>query len=490
VSSADIGTIRQEKVADVSLLPAWLWLGIGVYALLLINGNILLGDSDTYWHIAVGRWILDHGAFPHTDIYSFTKTGEPWVSSSWLAQVMYASAYDWAGWPGPIVLAAAAIAAAFALLAFILGRHIPTRYAVLIPLAALLLSGSHLLARPHVLVFPVMVAWASGLLRASERGASPSYWLLPVLALWANLHGGFVFGLALVAPFALDALWNADASQRKSLTMRWFAFGLAALVACCVTPYGWGSILASRRILDLGELLRLIYEWMPADFSRVTPLEVSVLAAIAGALYCGVRLTPPRIILVLGLLHMALSHVRNIEIFALLAPLVMVGPLSAQFAMEPARFVRKAFPVGSAAVAALILVASTWAFAANHPFTPPANQAPAAAVEVLKAHNAKRIMNDLPFAGYLISQGIPVFIDGRAELYGEPFEMAYYRAVQLRDVGLFLDLLKTYDIDAVLLTPETPAATLLDHIGGWQRVYSDENAVVHIRTSTSSRPAR
>jgi hypothetical protein len=483
VSSADIGTIRQEKVADVSLLPAWLWLGIGVYALLLINGNILLGDSDSYWHIAVGRWILDHGAFPTTDIYSFTKAGDPWISSSWLAQVVYAAAYDWAGWAGPIVVAAAAIAVAFALLAFILGRHIPTRYAILIPLAALLLSGSHLLARPHVLVFPVMVAWTSGLLRASERGESPSYWLLPLLVLWANLHGGFVFGLALVAPLAFDALWNADASRRKSLAMRWFAFGLAALVACCITPYGWGSILASRKILGLGELLHLICEWMPANFSTFGPFEGSILAAIAGALYFGVRLTPPRILLVLGLLHMGLSHVRNVEIFALLAPLVVVGPLSAQFALEPARFARAAFPSASAAVVAAILAASTWAFAANHSFTPPANQAPAVAIEVLKAHNAKRIMNDLPFAGYLISQGIPVFIDGRAELYGEAFEMAYYRSMQLRDVGLFLDLLKTYDIDAVLLTPETPAVTLLDHIGGWQRVYSDENAVVHIRTS-------
>ena len=483
MSSADIGTIRQEKVADVSLLPAWLWLGIGVYALLLINGNILLGDSDSYWHIAVGRWILDHRAFPDADIYSFTKAGDPWISSSWLAQVVYAVAYDWAGWAGPIVVAATAIAVAFALLAFILGRHIPTRYAILIPLAALLLSGSHLLARPHVLVFLVMVAWTSGLLRASERGESPSYWLLPLLVVWANLHGGFVFGLTLVAPFAFDALWNADVSRRISLAMRWFAFGLAALVACCITPYGWGSILASRKILSLGELLHLIYEWMPANFSTFGPFEGSILAAIAGALYFGVRLTPPRILLVLGLLHMGLSHVRNVEIFALLAPLVVVGPLSAQFALEPARFAKAAFPSVSAAVAAAILVASTWAFAANHPFTPPANQAPAAAVEVLKAHNAKRIMNDLPFAGYLISQGIPVFVDGRAELYGEAFEMAYYRSMQLRDVGLFLDLLKNYDIDAVLLTPETPAVTLLDHIGGWQRVYSDENAVVHIRTS-------
>ena len=34
----------------------------------------------------------------------------------------------------------------------------------------------------------------------------------------------------------------------------------------------------------------------------------------------------------------------------------------------------------------------------------------------------------------------------------------------------------------MLLTPATPAAGLLDHLGGWQRVYSDANAVLHVRT--------
>ena len=75
-----------------------------------------------------------------------------------------------------------------------------------------------------------------------------------------------------------------------------------------------------------------------------------------------------------------------------------------------------------------------------------------------------------------------MFIDGRAELYGEAFEMAYYRAMQLKDVNVLLDLLKRYDIDAVLLTPATPAVTMLDHLDGWRRVYVDETAVLHIRT--------
>ena len=73
-------------------------------------------------------------------------------------------------------------------------------------------------------------------------------------------------------------------------------------------------------------------EWMPADFSSLGAFELSILALIAGGLYCGVRLSPPRIALVLGLFHLALSHVRNIEIFALLLPMVMLTPLSLQFA--------------------------------------------------------------------------------------------------------------------------------------------------------------
>jgi hypothetical protein len=482
LTSADIGMIGQRRAIRIGALPGWLLLGVVLYGLLLINGGLLLGDSDTYWHIAVGRWILDHGAFPHTDIYSFTKPGEPWISSSWLAQVLYAAAYDWAGWAGPVILSSASVALAFGLLARSLGAHLPAKYAVAVACAALLLSVSHLFARPHVLVMPVMVAWVAGLLRASERGDAPSFWQLALLLLWANLHGSFVFGLALVAPLALDALWNADKPHRMSLAMRWALFGAAALASCCVTPYGWESIPASRKILDLGELLHLIYEWMPVDFSRFGMFEGYLLIAIAAALYYGVKLTPPRIILLVGLLHMALSHVRNVEIFAMLAPLVVVAPLASQFALQPARFARMAFPAASSAVLTIIVGASSWAFAATHPFTPPASQAPAAALEVLKAHHARRILNDLPFAGYFIAQGIPVFIDGRAELYGERFVMAYYRAMQLKDVNVLLDLLRTWDIDAVVLTPATPAVSFMDHAPGWQRIHADDNAVVHIRT--------
>jgi hypothetical protein len=486
--SANVESISRERGVTLGHVPAWFWLGAGVYLLHVMAGNSLLGDSDTFWHIAAGKSILDHHVFPRVDIYSFTRAGAPWISTSWLAEVLYAGTYELAGWAGPIVLAATSIAATFALLAFILSRRIPSTYAIAIALVILVLSTPHLLARPHVLALPVMVAWVNGLVSASERREAPSFWLLPLIVLWANLHGGFIFGLALVAAFALDALWNAEGSLRRPLALRWIAFGFCALAASCATPYGWESILASRRILELGDLLHVISEWTPVDFGHFSLLEAYIFALMAATLYCSVRLSPPRIVLVLGLFYMALSHVRNIEIFALLMPLVVLTPLSSQFRLQADRFVKSSFPIASAATLVVILGLSTWAFAANHRFSPPAGQSPAAAVDVLKDRNAKRVLNDIPFGGYLISRDIPVFIDGRAELYGEQFGMTFRRALQLQNVDLFLDLLKSHDIDAVLLSPSTPAVSLLDHLDGWQRIYSDETAVVHVRAA--NRPAQ
>src|SRR5262245_66014823 len=131
--SIDAGLIEREKAFSLADIPAWLWLGIGVYALVLIGGRALLNDSDTYWQIAVGQWILDHHAMPQVDIYSFTRTGEAWTSSSWLAQVLYAASYRLAGWTGPVVLASTCIASTFALLVHFLGPRIPACCAVLIP---------------------------------------------------------------------------------------------------------------------------------------------------------------------------------------------------------------------------------------------------------------------------------------------------------------------------------------------------------------------
>src|SRR5262249_53911862 len=106
---------------------------------------------------------------------------------------------------------------------------------------------------------------------------------------------------------------------------------------------------------------------------------------------------------------------------------------------------------------------------------------PEAAVAHADLAKAGPVLNDYSFGGYLIFAGIPTFIDGRGELYGGRAFARYNRAVSLDALGDFLKLLDEYKIGATLLAPQTPAVALLDRLPQWQRVYSDDVAVVHKR---------
>jgi hypothetical protein len=470
------------------LLP--LWVGVGVYAVFILAGNHLLIDPDTMWQITIGQWIVDHGMVPHTDVYSFTMRGQPWISTQWLAQVAYAAVYVIAGWSGPVVLASVCIAATFALFTRFLARRLNESTTLVFVAAALALTVPHLLARPHVLALPVMMAWVGGLVAAADRRAAPSFWLLPLMVLWANLHGGFVLGLALVAPIAADAVLNAEASQRKSLVLQWGTFAAAALAASCVTPYGWGSLLAARKILALGEALPLIMEWRPADFSSVGPLEVCLLLGFGLALYRGISLPPLRIVLLLGMLHMGLSQVRSLETFALLVPLFLAGPLAQQIGGAEDTAKPAGAPRGVLlASLAIVLLAGTVAYASVVRFQPHTRGSPVTAVKELKKLNFSRVFNDYDFGGYLIANGVAPFIDGRTELYGEKFFVDHNAASGLMKPENLFRLLDEYNIEATLMRTQSAATTLLDHMDGWQKVYADDIATIHVRKAGATHAA-
>jgi len=483
-------SIATARRAGGLAVPAWLWVGAGALVLVLAQGTMMLRDTDTYWQLRVGQWILENHALPFVDVFSLTRAGAPWLSSSWLSQVLFAEGFALAGWAGIVALSAVAIAATFALMVAVLERRIPASYASMVAIMAFALSAQHFLVRPHVLAMPLMVGWVAGLIGAADRRAAPSFALLPLIALWANLHGGFVLGLALVAPIALDALWQAEAARRVSLALRWALFAVAAAVAACATPYGWHSLAASAKILDLGELLTLISEWMPVSFASFGLFEGCLLALIGAALATGVKLAPTRILLTLGLTHMALNHVRNIEVLALLLPIMLVAPLAEQFLPRgPAAPEQDAARPRWGAIAAVLAVTGAVAvgLAAARDYRPSDADRYGAALAALREHHAARVFNDYGFGGYMIwAGGPPPFIDGRAELYGERFAMDHFHSTSLADPALFNRLLNDWRIDATIMYPTTPAARLLDHVEGWQRVFANDIAVVHVRTAPAA----
>ena len=462
-----------------------LWLptifGAGAYLNLVARINRLLIDSDVYWHIVVGQWIVDHRAVPHADPFSFTMPGAPWITSAWLSEILYLGAFKAAGWAGPVILAALAVAAGFFLLTRLLLKTLPPMPVMILVGAGMVMTAIHITARPHALIFPLLVLWASAIVQAAEERRAPSLANLPLIMLWANLHGSFTLGLALIAPFALEAIWTADRSMRGALAIQWLRFGLLALGAACITPYGPESLLVSVRILGLGSALSIISEWGAQDFNTFSPFEGCLLAGIAYVLYSGFKLPPLRIVVLLAVLYETLAHKRYVDVMALVAPFFIARPLAQHLSqgVQPGGLNMTAPLQRGLIAAAAALVAATCVITATAHFTPPLT--PLAAVEKIEEANPGRIFNEHYFGGYLIYKGIPTFIDSRSEFYGGTFLTRFQRAVTLQDVADFVRLLDEYEIGATLLFPSTPAVGLLDRMEGWERVYADDIAVVHFR---------
>jgi len=265
--------------------------------------------------------------------------------------------------------------------------------------------------------------------------------------------------------------------------LRWAAFGVAALLTSFATPYGWNALLASQKILGLGAALPLIMEWKPADFGSLGALEICLLLGIGLALYRGIRLPPMRIVLLLGLVHMALAQGRAGEILALLGPLVLAAPLARQIGgAKPAHTSPAGAPRGVLfAGIAIVLLAGTMLYASVQRFAPHTSGSPVAAVAALKQLNLARVFNDYDFGGYLIANGVAPFIDGRTELYGEKFFVDHNAASGLMQPDNLFRLLEQYKIEATLMRTQSAATKLLDRVDGWQKVYADDIATIHLR---------
>ena len=113
--------------------------------------------------------MLSHGRVLHTDIFSYTHAGQPWVAHEWLSEVLMALAYRAGGWGGVLVLFALVTALTAGLLAQKLSRWLnPLSLALVLALAFWVASPS-LLTRPHVLALPIFVTWMGELLDARAK---------------------------------------------------------------------------------------------------------------------------------------------------------------------------------------------------------------------------------------------------------------------------------------------------------------------------------
>ena len=80
-----------------------------------------IADPDLWGHVRFGLDILSARALSSSDPYSFTSD-VPWVNHEWLAEVLFALAYSAGNTAGLIALRFVLLAAAFLMVAAVLGR--------------------------------------------------------------------------------------------------------------------------------------------------------------------------------------------------------------------------------------------------------------------------------------------------------------------------------------------------------------------------------
>lgn len=456
----------------------------GVYVLLLppilASKPGLFDDGDVSWHIAAGRWILAKGNIPDADPFSFTMAGQPWVAHEWLAEIIYALAFNGAGYAGLSAMVATALMVLH-LTFFIYLRTRVGPIAMLVAFIAMdIILAKFLLARPHVLVWPLLAIWTSLLLRARDQGRAPPLWLASLMVVWTNLHGSFALGFIVAGAIAIDAIMAAEWKRRPIIG--WLTFGVLALIAALFNLNGLPGLVHPLAIISM-DTLHLINEWKPSSPSQSPLFYVVLIATLAALFLRGAKLKLGETALLLLMLAMAFMQVRHQSWLAIVAPMMLI-PHFARAARGqalptfPSARDRRIWFAGALSVAvALVTVRLLLPLQPKEgPGTP--SRLIAHIPNELRSQPA---LNEYSFGGPLILAGVRPYIDGRADMYGDAFLEDYIKMVNEGDRARFARAVEKYGIRWTMLRPKNALTKVLDASPEWRRVYADEQGVIHSR---------
>jgi len=300
----------------------------------LCAGLHTLAESDMGWHLATGRWIVQHHQIPRTDVLSFTSAGTPWTYPPFAGVLLYLTycAFGYAGLSWFCAVACLAVVA-------ILVRRGDFASALLAMLAVPSIAAR---TEPRADLFSTLFfALFFGELWAYHRGKSARLWLLPVLMLlWVNLHPGFVVGLAAIGAYLLLEVSNLFCAEHRAgvwLRLRRILPWLAACAAVTlVNPWGARIYAVTLNMLGatgsaqgkvngniaIGEFLgipistHLLYQLLDVRDILNGFTWLLLLAVILVGLFCWKRQIGAALVVVFAL-YAGLAHTRYMGLFAI-----------------------------------------------------------------------------------------------------------------------------------------------------------------------------
>lgn len=497
--------------------------------------NRPLADADIGWHIRTGELITATYSLPRSDPFSSTMQGQPWFAWEWLYDVLLGVLHHLLGLDGVVWLCALLAAGIFTfLLSQLIKRGTGLPLAVLLMLLAEAASTIHLYARPHIVSWLFSLVWFVALDRwegweVADRGKLPRWipWFFPVsMLLWVNLHGGWVFGIALFGIYIVSALVEALRAQdefaavrawhrTRAMTLAWMASAAATLV----NPFGWKLHAHIYRYLGDRYLMNRIEEFRSPNFHQWSERCFAVILLLVVIAFVGNRpvtrkLRLSHLLVVLLATYAGFYSSRNLPVSSILLVLIS-GPILWENLVSLAdapgawRWVRRGsarissfsdrmgaqemelrghlLPVAVVIVALAICMHGGWLGSRqliHAQFDP--EKMPAAAVTFLQTEvngkdpGADPVFSTDAWGGYLIYRMYPgrkVVVDDRHDLYGSGRIRQYLILTQV-EPG-WQKVLDEWQIRTALLPAGSTLVNLLREVPqDWQIVYEDKVAVV------------
>ena len=488
---------RRSRASTVALAASLL-------AFLFTASAFRIFSNDLGWHLASGEWVLAERAVPRVDPFTSTVRGREWVDHEWGAQVLLELVERAAGVEGLVALRVAVVL----LIGGVLGWALRRRGAGPLPAALLVAAGVEasrlrLQVRPELVTLVLVTVLLAVLTR--RRAAPSPLWAVPLFVLWANLHGGFVLGLAILGCHALGGtldrlLGREEAPTPGELALRWSALALGALAAL-VNPYGIGIysvLLRIRESITASGLLNP--EWHPPVPAR-QPLFFLLGAVLVGLTLAAARRQRLSTVLAAALLlGYALRFSRGTALLGLAFPLLAWEAVAAL--RRSARGERFAAALRGTPrtewLGAVLLLAG----AATHLLSPGVPRfgfgidgrfAPIGAADFLTREGpARELYNEIGDGGYLLwrlGPRYPVFLDGRIELFDEL--LPEWNRAQ-RDPGSWNAFLASHGVETAVVryvpvrrgdppTPVGPPTRTLFDSDRWALVHFDDHNMIYLR---------
>ena len=435
-------------------------------------------DIDYFWHFKAGEYMATHSLLLTHDVFSWSLFQFPWISHEWLFEILlyYLSLifgdYHLFIYVFSIIL----------FLAFFLFLSQRREYLKNIPFALLwtvffTLIFTGLSGRPQLFSFLFLAFSVYLIFYYFYHPNSKRIYLLPIISLfWANIHGGssnLPYLLCLLAVFCglFQFSYSKIEAERiaKKQIFTYLLVAVLCMIAVVINPHGIQMLFYPYQNMADSLMLSTIAEWQPSNLNSISHYVYFVFAFIT-LLVMIVSKKKIRLIdaiFYLFFLYLGLKSIR-FWFFSYIVWTMFI------FYYVPRRKVDSSscFLLLSFSCLLLVIFASSFSYSKVLSTKSLSDDA----ISMLKEEKPKRLFNYYDYGAYLIYQDIPVFIDGRADLYSKYTYQDYQDISRLS--YRFPELIDKYQFDYFIVPRKSGIASFLLIDDQYKLIYKDKECFI------------